>query len=138
MWKHFFFFFRHCGDKASTRVPNSYQDSRKTRTLIYIMKFCKKAWNELRWHWTHWYRNQLFVYNFCSNCTLWGFQNFSTTQILCEKNFSDSRSLKNCPFCTFRGSKFYFWHISALRVWKVLMWQYLELLESQKLISRKF
>ena len=41
-----------------------------------------------------------------SQNTVWKFQDFSVTQILCEINFEVSRSSKTPVFCHFRGSGF--------------------------------
>ena len=35
--------------------------------------------------------------------TVWTFNNFSATRILCEINFRDSRSEKSALFCNFEG-----------------------------------
>ena len=43
---------------------------------------------------------------------------FPATHILHEINFQESRSSKHWPFCSFSGSEFWFWWISAVKKWQ--------------------
>ena len=91
--------------------------------------------------------------HFCDNhqtiCnTVWKFQNFAITQILCEINFGDSTSAKSALLTYLDVHNFAFceiWHFLKTEICKITKFRasqntktaVLELLDSPKLISRK-
>ena len=80
------------------------------------------------------------------NSTVWKFQDFSATLILREINFRESKSSKTAIFALLESLNFdfyEFWHfwrfkLTKFRAPKVAKISVLELLDSPKLISRKF